>query len=86
MQTPILREGRSAESALFGLDEGQRRSGGGNAHGTLPVPKEAKGGFLSLEFGWHHEASFRSRPNGFGTGAFFLYQSHTKRKKENNHG
>ena len=37
MQTPILREGRSAESALFGLDEGQRRSGGGNAHGTLPV-------------------------------------------------
>ena len=38
------REGRTAESGPAGLDEGQRRSGGGDAHGTLPVPKEAKGG------------------------------------------
>ena len=50
------REGRTAESDPAGLDEGQRRSGGGDAHGTLPVPQEAKGGPQGLEFGWHHEA------------------------------
>ena len=40
-----------AESAPAGVKEGQRRSGGGNAHGTLPVPPEAKGdpaGVLNL--------------------------------------
>ena len=36
------REGRTAESGPAGLDEGQRRSGGGDAHGTLPVAQEAK--------------------------------------------
>ena len=40
-------------------EEGQRRSGGGNAHGPLPVPggaKEVAGRDRRLEFGWHHEA------------------------------
>ena len=72
MQTPILREGRSAESALFGLDEGQRRSGGGNAHGTLPVPQEAKGGSWSLEFGWHHEAIFSLSSQWFWDGSILF--------------
>jgi len=31
-----------AESAPAGVKEGQRRSGGGDAHGTLPVAQEAK--------------------------------------------
>ena len=33
---PAHREGHGAESAPAGLDEGQRRSGGGNAHGPSP--------------------------------------------------
>ena len=57
------REGRTAESGPAGLDEGQRRSGGGDAHGTLPVPQEAKGGPQGPEFGWHHEAEDALVPN-----------------------
>ena len=41
--SPAHREGRAAESAPAGPDEGQRRSGGGNARGTLPATMEAKG-------------------------------------------
>ena len=40
------REKRTAESALVGLEEGQRRSGGGDARGPSPHhrrPKEALG-------------------------------------------
>ena len=64
------REGRTAESGPAGLDEGQRRSGGGDAHGPLPVHKEAKGGPPGLEFGWHHEAGMLSSQNA-GTGVYF---------------
>ena len=66
------REGRTAESGPAGLDEGQRRSGGGDAHGTLPVPQEAKGGSMGLEFGWHHEAESLSSQSR-GTGAFYHF-------------
>ena len=41
--TAIHREGYTAESIPFDPDEGQRRSGGGNARGTLPAKPEAKG-------------------------------------------
>ena len=48
------REGYPAESIPPVPEEGQRRSGGGNAHGSLPVPEGQRG--LCPEFGWHHEA------------------------------
>ena len=64
--------GFPAERAPFGLDEGQRRSGGGDARGILPAVKEAKGDHAGLEFGWHHEAHSRSRPKpGDGSVVFF---------------
>ena len=66
------REGRTAESGPAGLDEGQRRSGGGDAHGTLPVPQEAKGGPQGLEFGWHHEAEDALVPKP-GDGSVYFY-------------
>ena len=48
----------------------QRRSGDGNIHGALPVPgagrkeRSPASGEAPFELGWHHEANFRSRPNG----------------------
>ena len=48
----------------------QRRSGDGNIHGALPVPgagrkeRSPASGEAPFELGWHHEAKFRSRPNG----------------------
>ena len=56
---------RHAESVSAGMDEGQRRSGGGNAHGALPVPRRPKGA-VCPEFGWHHEAFGCSRPKTRG--------------------
>ena len=67
------REGRTAESGPAGLDEGQRRSGGGNAHGALPVQKEAKGGLFGLELGWHHEAISLSSQKPWDGSIVFLY-------------
>ena len=40
---PVHRESPHAERESSGPGEGQRRSGGGDACGTLPVPLEAKG-------------------------------------------
>ena len=65
------REGRTAESGPAGLEEGQRRSGGGDAHGPLPVPRRQKEARLGLEFGWHHEAEFALVPKLWDGSVYF---------------
>ena len=77
------REGRTAESGPAGLGEGQRRSGGGDAHGPLPVHKEAKGGPPGLEFGWHHEAEFALVPKLWGGSVYFSPRMRNPREGAN---
>jgi len=66
-----------AERDPLGPEEGQRRSGGGNVHGALPVPggtKEA-GALTSpgLEFGWHHEAMSAIVPKFFWEDSVYFF-------------
>ena len=61
-----------AESAPAGVREGQRRSGGGNAHGILPVPPEAKGDPVRvLNLGGTTKRN-RSRPKAAGRERFII--------------
>ena len=64
------REGRTAESGPAGLDEGQRRSGDGNVHGSLPVT-EGQRGQSALNLGGTTKRN-RSRPKAAGRERFII--------------
>ena len=49
--------------------------GVGRETGAVPFPRRRRPeGLYQAEFGWHHEVIFRSRPNAFGAGVFFIIQ------------
>ena len=78
------REGRTAESGPAGLGEGQRRSGGGDAHGPSPYHRRSKEALSALNLGGttkRHTLSSQSQ----GTGALIFPPPHEKSERRSNH-
>ena len=63
------REGRNAENVPADLEEGQRRSGGGDAHGPSPYFRRQEEALTALNLGGTTKR-IRSRPKSAGRERF----------------